>query len=515
MFRHNCNNFTNDFATFLLGKGIPEHITNMPQTVLESPFGQMIAPMMNQRIRAAKQQNNAILGIQQQGGQSHQSQTNQAASASSSVRTVQNMSELSGLLSQASSKCAVIFFTSASCPPCHAMYPIYEQLAAEVGDKAILIKADVGLAQDIGRHYMVTATPTFITFLHGQQQQRWSGADAVALRSNVQLLVQAAFPPHPHESLRLPTFAGQGGSARPVLYTKLPPLAKLLSKMGAAVADERAVQGVKQFVEASARDGPAEAHLPDMRELSAFLVRATGTDSPLPSDALFPLVDLVRCAMADPRFSGYLVEEDVEEPEKPITAILAILGVVDRLGADCPYALRLVTLQLACNLFSSPLAGERILSSSSDKGGTSLRRAVTRLISSSFLDSAHTSVRVVAASLMYNVCLANSRARRKSREYGTATAAAATAMLPEEDGIELAAAVLEAIAQETESAEALHGMLLALGYLVYLAPPDGELIDLLRTLDASATVLAKDTFKGEPLVDEVGRELLEKGLARP
>jgi len=34
LWRHNCNNFSNDFAMFLLGKGIPSHISNMPQAVL-------------------------------------------------------------------------------------------------------------------------------------------------------------------------------------------------------------------------------------------------------------------------------------------------------------------------------------------------------------------------------------------------------------------------------------------------------------------------------------------------
>lgn len=34
LWRHNCNNFSNDFAMFLLGKGIPSHIANMPQAVL-------------------------------------------------------------------------------------------------------------------------------------------------------------------------------------------------------------------------------------------------------------------------------------------------------------------------------------------------------------------------------------------------------------------------------------------------------------------------------------------------
>jgi hypothetical protein len=44
LWRHNCNNFSNDFATFLLGKGIPSHITNMPQAVLyvlQTPASQM------------------------------------------------------------------------------------------------------------------------------------------------------------------------------------------------------------------------------------------------------------------------------------------------------------------------------------------------------------------------------------------------------------------------------------------------------------------------------------------
>ncbi len=76
--------------------------------------------------------------------------------------------------------------------------------------------------------------------------------------------------------------------------------------------------------------------------------------------------------------------------------------------------------------------------------------------------------------------------------------------------------MLEAVRQEQQSAEALHGMLLGLGFLAYRAPPDGDLADLLRALDARDTVLAKKAaFPQEPLVEEVGAELLGKGLARP
>ncbi|CRK32289.1 hypothetical protein BN1708_005680 [Verticillium longisporum] len=58
-------------------------------------------------------------------------------------------------------------------------------------------------------------------------------------------------------------------------------------------------------------------------------------------------------------------------------------------------------------------------------------------------------------------------------------------------------------------------MLLALGHLVYCTAIDGELADLLRTMDAEATVLGKKKlFPKEKLVVEVGSELLGKGLKR-
>lgn len=47
LFHNNCNNFTNDFSTFLTGSGIPAHITGLPQEVLATPLGQMLAPMLS------------------------------------------------------------------------------------------------------------------------------------------------------------------------------------------------------------------------------------------------------------------------------------------------------------------------------------------------------------------------------------------------------------------------------------------------------------------------------------
>ncbi|KAJ4893071.1 PPPDE putative thiol peptidase family protein [Raphanus sativus] len=43
---HNCNNFSNEVAQFLVGKGIPEYILDLPNEVMNSPMGGLIMPMI-------------------------------------------------------------------------------------------------------------------------------------------------------------------------------------------------------------------------------------------------------------------------------------------------------------------------------------------------------------------------------------------------------------------------------------------------------------------------------------
>lgn len=487
LWKHNCNNFSNDFATFLVGTGIPDHILHMPSAVLESPLGRMLVPALNQQVNANRG-GGGIWGIQGNGQTAAGPSQVQKSHQEVKVRHAANAHELDALLASAQKSCAVIFFTSATCAPCKMLYPLYDELAAEVGDKGVLIKVDISQAFDVGSRFFVRATPTFVTFLHGKEEDRWSGADAAGLRGKVRLLVQMAHPAHPHASLKLPNL--HNPDVKPVLFTKTPPMQKLLAKMGSA-AEDPAVQSISHFIEARSKEGAAQATIPDMPVLTSFIQQSTQS---LPADLMFTVVDLLRCGLIDARLSGFLAEE------KDHATVLSLLTYVNNLLTNCPYALRLVTLQMACNLFSTPLYPEQVLT---HKG---LQGAVTMLISSSFLDDNHSNVRVAAASLLFNVALANSRKRR----------AGADDALPESDQIELAASLLEAIAQEEESPEALKGMLLALGYLTYLAPLEGELVDLLRTMDATDTVLGKKAkFKDMALVDEIGAELLGKGLRRP
>ena len=48
LFTRNCNHFSDECARFLVGRGIPERITSVPETVLSTPMGQMFAPFIDQ-----------------------------------------------------------------------------------------------------------------------------------------------------------------------------------------------------------------------------------------------------------------------------------------------------------------------------------------------------------------------------------------------------------------------------------------------------------------------------------
>ena len=476
MFRHNCNNFSDAFSNFLVGKGIPDHIVDMPRAVIDSPLGQMLLPQLTQSVNANRA-NGSILGLQN--GQNVVSNGKHHG-----VKVATSSADLSRFLDSARDSCAVVFFTSATCPPCKMMYPVFDELAEEHGDNVSLIKIDISqpTASQAAQMFGVSATPTFITMLKGQEENRWSGADQAALRCNVQLLIQMAHPTHPHAQLRLPTFGRP--DIKPVTYAKVPPMAKLEAKMGSEVAEKPQVQSLKQFIEAKSR---VDAVLPDLGQLSNLIVESIVQ---LPAEILFTVVDLFRCSLADVRVSGYFAEE---EGHKAVRSVLDFVNGQDA----CPYALRLVTLQMACNLFSSPLFGHEVLRQAS------IRTPLVQLVSTSFLDDSHNNVRVAASSLLFNIALANRRARTQ----------AAQATLPDEDQVEVAAALVEAIGQEDKSLEALQGMLSALGHLVYEANLDGELADLLRALDAQSTVTAKKKqFPNEKLIAEVGDELLGKGL---
>ncbi|KGQ03813.1 PPPDE peptidase domain-containing protein 2 [Beauveria bassiana D1-5] len=478
LFKHNCNNFTDSFSNFLLGKGIPDHISSMPQAVLDSPMGRMMVPRLTQGMNARR---NGLLGL-----------GDTAASAAKPKRLNQvhnavRIEDYHQLLAQSAKAAAVVFFTSPTCPPCKALYPFYDQLAEHYGHQIAFIKVDISLAHDIAVKYTITATPTFITFFRGEQFKRWTGADQQTLQSNAQLLTQMGAQLHTHDRLQLPNFSP---NAQPILYSKTPPLSKLHVKMGQfSLIPE--MQAVMSFLEIRHKHNTAEIRLPGLLSLGQCIRDALDKLAP---DVVFTAIDLFRAALTDPRVSAYYTEE------RDFQTMDAIIRYVNKKGASCPYSMRLVTLHAVCNMFSTPLFPGIVF------GDTGIRAQVATLVSSSFLDDHHSNTRVAAASLLFNLALTN-RQRRRNGDSARFSAA---------EEVELAAALVEAVAREDESAEALRGMLLSLGHLVFGTDLNGDLADLLRALDAKETVLEKKkAFPNEKLVKEVGEELLGKGLHEP
>lgn len=474
---------------FLVGKGIPDHITSLPQTVLNTPFGQMMKPRLDAAMRGITQAPVPAMNIPRPGANSHSTSNGFSLSAQANgkgckerkhipgfVYTPTRVKQLDELLESARERCAVIFFTSATCPPCKIVYPAYDELAAEAGNKAILIKVDLSEAYEIGAKYQVRVTPTFMSFLKGDKENEWSGANESQLRGNVNMLLQMAHPAHPHTLLKLPMLRR---THKAVTYPKVPPIDKLIAKMGPSGSDP-AVTALKHFVTARQQSGAVDAPLPALPDLSAFISKSIST---LPKESLFPVIDLFRVALFDPRFSGYFAQD-------PSETVLAILTNVSSLNESCPHTLRIVTLQMACNLFTSSLFPPKLLSDSD------LSTPLLHLVTTSLFDTKHPPVRVSAASLAFNIAATNHLRRFSEKED----------LLPEGSQVELVAGLLEAIGRERESKEGLSGLLLAVGLIKYEAPKGGEVDDLCEAVGAKDIVAtARGAFAElNELAKEVG-----------
>ncbi|OCK80449.1 DUF862-domain-containing protein [Lepidopterella palustris CBS 459.81] len=508
LFLHNCNNFSNDFAMFLVGRGIPGHITSLPQTVLNTPFGQMLRPQIDSAMRSITQ---APIPPQQVPPASATSPSRStrngmfhkpSVAAEGKVHNVSSLREVESLLDSALKSCAIIFFTSSTCAPCKLVYPAYDDLAAKAGMKAVFIKVDINNAYEVSAKYSVRATPTFMTFLKGQKQEEWSGADENRLRSNAQLLLNAAFPPHPHLSRSVPTLLRT--SLRPVTYAKVPPLDKLIAKMGETGRDP-AVASMVTFIRTLSNSGAIEAPLPNLPAFAQFLQSATNK---LPPDLLFTVFDLLRTALADSRVAGFFAEEHTNTSNLSTTTIIHLLTHVDSFGDTAPYNLRLTTLHLACNLFSSPLFIPHLLA-------PPFSTLLVSLLTTALLDGKHTALRASATTLALNLAASNHQIRMRAYSNNTPSSSLDASELPEGDQVEMLASLLETLGTETESQEVLKMCVICIGWLAYCAPVNGEVKDLCAVMDAAGTVLkvkfVGEGKEGEGLAREVGREVLGRG----
>jgi len=491
---------------FLVGKGIPDHITSLPQTVLNTPFGQMLKPQIDAAMRPIVQAPTPQPVQPQAHTKASTASTSNGVSSGGSalemntgrVNNITTLKDVDRLLDLAKDRCAIIFFTSSTCAPCKLVYQPYDDLAAETGTKCVFIKIDFSHAdRSINARYPdVRATPTFITYLRGEKRDEWSGADPRQLRNNVEMLVNAAFPAHPHLEKSTPMLLRQ--SQRPVKFTKVPPLEKLVAKMGDA-GKEPAVSSVVSFIQTREQSGAIEAPLGDLPQFASFLRSST---SVLPPELLFTALDLLRVALTDVRVAGFFAEEHKGATGTPAT-IHHLLDHVDKLGDSAPYPLRLTTLHLACNLFSSPLFIPHLLS-------PPLSSTLISILTTALLDEKHPALKASALSLAMNLASSNHQIRMKKHSANPSASLSSETELPDAEQGELLASLLENISTEDQWSENQKMGVICVGWLVYAADMQGELRDTWKVMDAAGTIGKVQAKAGEDslMVKEV-KGLLE------
>lgn len=565
---------------FLLGKNIPDHIRNLPQTFLNTPFGQMMKPQIENALRGVTQ-GTGTPGVPQPPSAPVRAPapaasvpaSGAAAAAAVPHGTVQmanNVQQLDTYLNTAlqTGKGAVIFFTSATCPPCKILYPMYDELAEEAGDQAVLVKVDVSTTLDVGMKYGVRATPAFMTFLRGEKVDEWSGANPGMLRGNVRLLLQMVQQEqlanaHPHRRLDLPSL--QKKIDNYVLYKKVPPLDKVRQKLSPHDFGS-VVSSIIDFLQSRNNATTAPADIPIPTNLPQIATYLQTTAPHLPRENCFALVDLARLLFLDPRVSGYFAERD-SPAHATLSSLFSLASPVSPTDpspstsastfpgsqsapaasapAPAPYNLRMTLLQLACNLFTTPLYTTH-LSTDRSLRDIILRLATSALLSEDLITDANgtktkipANLRVVAASCIYNFAVLNHNARLVDHDPRSGPGGSSPGPVPgfrdgsksksetesgerryaetepgaeadreplsEEEQVEIAAAVIEALDKEGESGETVRGLVLALGLLVYEADVEGGVVDICRAMGVEGILRVKGGMfrEGREVIAEV------------
>ncbi|KAH9924254.1 DUF862-domain-containing protein [Epithele typhae] len=538
----NCNSFTNDCVGFLTGGSIPAWIKDLPSDFLSTPFGAALRPTIDSMFRrptpgaasppaapspgamqqaAAASPNPALASALLQAVASQAMSTGSlsvptslprtptagSATVAAPIHMCTNSSALHGILQ--SHRAAVVFFTSATCGPCRMIEPVFEELShnkthGNGGGKTAFVKVDMaGMGNQVGAEYGIRATPTFLFFLDGKKINEVKGANAAELRSQVDMLLFQAFPPHPHTKLSLR--AVEALSTDPILFTQVPALDTVATKFGtfidAATPSEQLTTAKAtistsflpflktRFADSgSASKKPAVQCTPQM--LAQWTTATTSLVNVLSPAQLFPLVDMWRLALLEESVATWLATA----PTPSALSLLLnkgaqVLDTADPAQKTAGRNYLLTLLRLLANGFAHAALAQSLLAHA-----PAGKRALVTCVVVACLLFGDAAVRTAAASVAFDVAatLQRSRVERVTGRAASTGMGHIEVAEDEEWEVEMVSAVLEALTNETQSEEVVHRLVAALAFLLRLSPSyEGQLAPLLEVLQARETLKSK------------------------
>ncbi|KAF8979842.1 hypothetical protein BGZ46_004971 [Entomortierella lignicola] len=430
---NNCNNFSNDVCQFLVGRPIPSHITSLPAEFLNTPFGQSMRPMIESMFGPSRHASPAVPqpSIAPTGFPSIGS-SGPLTGAGSSSASVPFMTDLDQLRSTIQNNNAtVVYFTSATCPPCRVIMPIFDELILAKGQQIKGVKVDIGIAQAIGRAYEIRSTPTFAFFLKGEKFSQFSGADQAELRSSIDLLIYSAHPD--------------------AVFTKLKSF--LPTENGLSELETKQLDKIQSWLKKRADAKTNNTAEPTLGELGGTWKPVLGKiQGLLPYENQFPLLDIIRMLILHNRVA------EVYAKDGNLTLVNMFKSVADH-GNEGSKPAALMTLRVACNAFSSPLLGTYVLSSAA-------RDSTKQLLVTTLLSTVDQQ-RQTAASLAFDIGVKIVESRNKATDTVTPSLSGGPLEDLEEDwNMECLSAIAAAIEKEN-SEEIIHRLVASVANFIF------------------------------------------------
>ncbi|KAI0260205.1 PPPDE putative peptidase domain-containing protein [Gloeopeniophorella convolvens] len=531
----NCNSFTNDCIGFLTGGSIPAFIKDLPSDFLSTPFGIALRPHIDAMYRRptgavpvpAAPQPSADLSttlssvLSQVAARASGAQptaqipgsgysTPSTGTVAAPLHLSTNPASFRSLLG--THRAVVAMFTSQTCAPCKMIEPVFDELAhaktrGAAQGRVAFAKVDIGAGMGgmVAREYQVMATPTFAFFLDGKRVHELKGPNAPELRTQVDLLLFNAFPPHVHTGLALP--AVNSLPLLPILTRQVVDLdtvrdslamwidgAPALNNTVKPAIKEKLSQVIFPWLRQRYIDGSTAA--PSTEYVDEFSQTVATLVAVLPHSSLFPLLDVWRLAILEPAIA-----------EKTLTPLISVLDSTNATVTSSTRGTLLTLLRLAANALGTSLARPLLVGDARAK--TALRGVLvqTLLVPDRL-------VRLAAASLAFNFSVWVQKGRI-ARARGDAAADTDGIRENEEDGeweVELVSAVAEALAKEEESEAAVHRLTATLAFLIRLSPSyRDQLAPLLDVLQVRRTLKGKLAEGGKPRIQNKGiRALIEE-----